>query len=269
MSSSAGTPTRTPRILASILAAATVLALFRDPMFAWQPGVAAILLCFRPRSSIVALAVATSLLLLVGGAVTTYRVGMAVPDWPKTMGQGMFDYPLDEMLASGWGVTLEHSHRLWASLVGLISILVVLTMWFHRSPRRVLLLAVVSLLLVITQGVLGGTRVLANNQQIAFIHGSFAQVFYSTVIALWVVTAARWNTLESGQAPGQARLRKLSDLCVVLVFVQVVLGAWLRHSGLHMPLGFHVLFAFVVFGALMVLAKRLRAAHDSFVGPAA
>lgn len=68
------------------------------------------------------LLVATTLLLLgVGGLVTTYRVGMAVHDWPTTFGSTMFAYPLDEMLRS-WGVTLEHGHRMLGSVVGLLTL---------------------------------------------------------------------------------------------------------------------------------------------------
>ena len=63
----------------------------------------------------------TLLLLAVGGLVTTYRVGMAVHDWPTTFGSTMFAYPLDEMLRS-WGITLEHGHRMLGSVVGLLTL---------------------------------------------------------------------------------------------------------------------------------------------------
>ena len=262
-----GPSRRLPRFLAGSLALAAALACLRNPMFAWQPALAAVLLCFRPRVSVLALAGATSVLLLLGGTVTTYRVGMAVPDWPQTMGQGMFSYPLDEMLESGLGVTLEHSHRLWATLVGLISILVVLTMWLHRVRRATVLLAVVSLLLVIVQGVLGGTRVIDNRQELAFVHGAFAQLYYATVIALVVVSGASWQSAARGVRTGSARLAPLADLGTGLVYVQVVLGAWLRHSGRSLPLVLHLSFALVVVGALMLLAKRLRLAREQFDGP--
>lgn len=60
-------------------------------------------------------------LLLVGGSVTVYRVGMAVPDWPTTFGVNMFLY---NFLDSPWGVYLEHGHRLYGSVVGLACIAV-------------------------------------------------------------------------------------------------------------------------------------------------
>ena len=78
-----------------------------------------------PHRCAVVLAFGALLLVLAGGLVTTYRVGMAVPDWPTTFGYGMFSYPLDRMLEN-FGVTIEHGHRLIASLVGLASIVAML-----------------------------------------------------------------------------------------------------------------------------------------------
>ena len=70
------------------------------------------------------LAAFVAVLVVIGGGVTTYRVGMAVPDWPATFQQNMWTYPFSDMLAEGHGVTLEHAHRVWASGVGLVAICV-------------------------------------------------------------------------------------------------------------------------------------------------
>lgn len=74
----------------------------------------------RSRAILHALAVAAAALtwplLLVGGSVTVYRVGMAVPDWPTTFGVNMFLY---DFLNTSWGVFIEHSHRLYGAAVGL------------------------------------------------------------------------------------------------------------------------------------------------------
>src|SRR5438445_7066802 len=76
-------------------------------------------------------AVFTWPLIFVGGLVTTYRVGMAVPDWPTTFGMNMFLYRFWE---AAWGVFIEHGHRLYGAAVGLATI--VLAAWFLVSERR-------------------------------------------------------------------------------------------------------------------------------------
>src|SRR3954462_3147954 len=76
-------------------------------------------------------AVFTWPLLLVGGSVTVYRVGMAVPDWPTTFGMNMFLY---RFWNASWGVFIEHGHRLYGSAVGLACI--VLAVWFAAAERR-------------------------------------------------------------------------------------------------------------------------------------
>jgi heme a synthase len=76
-------------------------------------------------------AIFTVLLLIVGGLVTSHGVGMAVPDWPTTYGYNMFFFPV-----SAWvgGIFYEHSHRLIASFVGLLTVL--LTRWLGGSKSR-------------------------------------------------------------------------------------------------------------------------------------
>ena len=53
-------------------------------------------------------AVFTLPLLFVGGSVTTYRVGMAVPDWPTTFGMNMFMY---DFWNAPFGVRVEHTQH--------------------------------------------------------------------------------------------------------------------------------------------------------------
>lgn len=236
-----------------VLAALGCLAV--DWQLAWMPAVAALAMVSSARRCVLMLAGATTLLLLVGGAVTTYRVGMAVPDWPATMGQNMFTYPLADMLEAGWGVTLEHSHRLWASLVGLLTLGVA-----YRAVRegvawrRLALLAVV---VVVLQGLLGGSRVLENDQDLAFLHGSFAQVFYGVVFALLVVSTRGWEQARRRQHQAAPALRRTALAATLLVYGQIVLGAWLRHSGLVLALMLHVVLAFAVVGIVLALATRL------------
>src|SRR4026209_67028 len=75
------------------------------------------------------LACATFPLLFIGGLVTSKGAGLAVPDWPTTFGYHMFLYPWSKMIGN---IFYEHSHRLVASFVGLLTIALVLTFWLHE-----------------------------------------------------------------------------------------------------------------------------------------
>src|SRR6185436_21057033 len=80
-------------------------------------------------------ALATLGLVGMGGLVTSHGVGMAVPDWPTSYGYNMFALPISTWLTGG--VFHEHTHRLWASFVGVL--VVMLTRWLGgRESRRAL-----------------------------------------------------------------------------------------------------------------------------------
>src|SRR4051812_49576567 len=112
---------------------------------------------YRPGPHRVAVfaAVFTWPLIFVGGLVTTYRVGMAVPDWPTTFGMNMFLFRFWE---AAWGVFIEHGHRLYGAAVGLSTL--ILAVWFVVADRRASMksLCVFSLLAVVWPGGLGGVR---------------------------------------------------------------------------------------------------------------
>src|SRR3954453_17155754 len=157
-------------------------------------------------------------LIFVGGLVTTYRVGMAVPDWPTTFGMNMFLYRFWE---GAWGVFIEHGHRLYGAAVGLASI--VLMVWFLVAERRRSLkgLGVLALLAVIRQGVLGGYRVRLNSTTLAAVHGCTAQAFFALMVVLCVLTGRDWATPPRPVADGQ-HLRRRAWATLALVYAQVV-----------------------------------------------
>ena len=99
-------------------------------------------------------------LIWVGGLVTTYDAGMAVPDWPNTYNYNMFSYPVRDWFFGPWDLFVEHGHRLLGSLSGLVAIGLVIVTW-RKEPRKwVCWMSVGLLVLVIAQGILGGLRVL-------------------------------------------------------------------------------------------------------------
>jgi len=54
-------------------------------------------------------------MIVLGGLVTSYEAGLAVPDWPNSFGHNMLLYPIAEMKG---GIFYEHAHRLFGMLVG-------------------------------------------------------------------------------------------------------------------------------------------------------
>jgi cytochrome c oxidase assembly protein subunit 15 len=193
-------------------------------------------------------------LLLVGGSVTVYRVGMAVPDWPTTFGVNMFLY---DFLNSPWGVQLEHTHRLLGAAVGLLCIAV--AAGFLLKERRGWLkgLAVAALVAVIAQGVMGGFRVRWNSRDLAFVHGCTAEAFFALMVAFCVYAGRGWATTVEPAADDQ-RLRRKTMTVAALVFAQIVLGAWVRHYGDWRGVLVHGLFATTVLGHVLAVGVRVR-----------
>jgi len=177
----------------------------------------------------------TLLLIVAGGMVTSTGSGLAVPDWPTTYGQNMFTYPYSRWVG---GIFYEHGHRLIASCVGFLTI--VLAVWLQISePRRWLRrLGWAALGMVILQGVLGGITVLyLLPTPVSVFHGCLAQVFLCTILSIAVFTSPRWMAAIPRTTAGPFPLPRLSAVLIAIVFGQLVLGAIMRHteSGLAVP----------------------------------
>ena len=174
------------------------------------------------------LACATFLLINVGGTVTTYDAGMAVPDWPTTYGHWF--YPIQRWLSGGRDVFLEHGHRLLGAAVGLIVIALVVTLWTLDRRKWVRWLGLVALAGVILQGVLGGFRVWWDELLLAKIHGCAAPLFFAFCGALVGLTSSRWQQSDGPKEDPAARgLHRLTLALTVGIYLQIVLGAQLRH----------------------------------------
>ncbi len=201
-------------------------------------------------------------LIWVGGLVTTFDAGMAVPDWPNTYNYNMFAYPVRDWFFGPWDLFVEHGHRLLASLAGLIAIgLVCVTCWKDRRPW-VRWLSVAILVLIIVQGLLGGIRVLQMNRMIAKVHGCLGPAFFALVCVFCVATSNWWREHQRAKdrkflAPinRSSMMVQLSIVMLLLSFIQLVFGAFLRHIDISSPPGFyqqlvvfHVLTAIVIVG---------------------
>jgi cytochrome c oxidase assembly protein subunit 15 len=181
-------------------------------------------------------------LLYVGGSVTTYRVGMAVPDWPTTFQENMFLY---DFWNAPFGVRVEHIHRLYGAAVGLAAILLAGCLLAFEPRRWMKGLGVLALAMVIAQGVLGGLRVTRVSTLLAAVHGCTGQAFFGLLVALCVLTGRDWNT-RAARRDDPGGLRGYSALALGLVYAQILVGGWLRHFATPSSLWLHGVLAGVV-----------------------
>jgi cytochrome c oxidase assembly protein subunit 15 len=169
----------------------------------------------------------TLFLLFAGALVKSTGSGLAVPDWPLSYGQVM-----PPMVG---GVFYEHGHRMVATFVGMLTTL--LACWMvHSEPRTwVRRLGLVALAAVICQGLLGGLTVLLKlPPEVSIAHAGLAQVFFGLTIALSFFTAPSWQRAPALAAAVPAPVRAVRRLAIgtaLLVYVQILLGALVRHYG--------------------------------------
>jgi cytochrome c oxidase assembly protein subunit 15 len=185
-----------------------------------------------PHRWAVVLVCATFPLVWVGGLVTTTDAGMAVPDWPSTYGYNMFLYPWQSWLAGPWDLFVEHGHRLLASSVGMLMIGLVIVMWRAGERRWLRNLSLAALALVIFQGLLGGMRVLLDERTLAMLHGCTGPLFFAVTVAMVVFTSKSWRVPQEPAGNDLATasvVRGLAVVTCILVYLQLVLGAVLRH----------------------------------------
>jgi cytochrome c oxidase assembly protein subunit 15 len=218
-------------------------------------------------------------LIWIGGLVTTYDAGMAVPDWPTTYGYNLWLYPWQTWIAGPWDLFIEHGHRLWATLAGLVTIVLVLAEWRCDERRWARWLSLGALGFIIGQGILGGMRVRMDDVLFARIHGCVGPAFFALTVALAVVTSPWWR--QAGyqrELPHGAALGRLALATVALAYLQLVLGSALRHmpvsatpSDFRAAALFHVLVAVALFAQIVWLTAavlRTAGAERKLVRPA-
>ena len=178
---------------------------------------------------------ATFFLIIAGALVTSHDAGLATSDWPLTEGRFL---PKVESLGIRTGVNMvgnlfwEHGHRMVATAVGLLTIGLVVFL-FVKEPRQwVRRLGVVALVGVVAQGLLGGLTVKLNLPLVvSAAHATLAQLFFCTTVSLAVFTSPSW--IKERPVIEEQRSLPLRYLCVAAataIFLQLIIGATLRHS---------------------------------------
>ncbi|HXR48003.1 MAG TPA: COX15/CtaA family protein [Candidatus Limnocylindrales bacterium] len=184
----------------------------------------------------------TFLLLGAGGLVTSHEAGMSVPDWPNSYGYNMFLFPPSLWIG---GIFYEHTHRLIASGVGLMTTILAVWLWLKDSRKWMHWVGVAAFLLVVAQGVLGGLRVVLADAQLGIFHAIIGQLFFVLTSAITLFTS-RWWLAQDSTLPdrthlqvvvGMTALRRLVLATTVLILCQLIIGATMRqqHAGLAIP----------------------------------
>jgi heme a synthase len=161
--------------------------------------------------------------------VTSKNVGLAVPDWPTTFGYNMFLFPISKWVG---GILFEHTHRLIASAVGFLTIILAFWLWRSEGRRWVRNLGLIALVGVILQGVLGGLRVTMLKDEIGIFHACLAQAFLALLVVIALATTGFWRRLrELNINPNKfAPIRTLAVAITLAIYAQLALGATMRHQ---------------------------------------
>lgn len=204
-------------------------------------------------------------LVMLGAFTTSIGAGMVFKDWP--LSNGSFN-------PSGWlsdaAEFAEHSHRLSAEMMSLITIALAVWVWCREERRWLRKLACFAVGLVLAQAVVGGLRVLLDHLHVetvnnsvgrlfAMLHACLAQIYVCTLLAIALSLSRAWTRpAPAGAAEAGAKLRRTGVVCCALLLVQLAIAAIMRHSyaGLAIP----------VFPASAADGSWLPAAWDFRVG---
>jgi heme a synthase len=197
-------------------------------------------------------AYATFILIIAGALVTSNGAGLSVPDWPTSYGHVMRLPP--------WigGIRYEHSHRMIAGFTMLLTTAIALWTWLADRRQWMKAFAFGALSTIIAQALLGGLTVLNFlPPAISTAHAAVAQTFFCIAVLVAVFTSRRWVEEAPPQLADSRRptLLTLGLLSILILYIQLVLGAMYRHHG--MPWWPHVLNAVIV--ALLLTWTAVRA----------
>jgi heme a synthase len=160
--------------------------------------------------------------------VTSKGVGLAVPDWPTTFGYNMFLFPVSKWIG---GVLFEHTHRLIASTVGFLTLILAAWLWRTEDRQWVKTLGLTAVAGVILQGILGGLRVTMLKDQIGIFHACLAQAFLGLIVLIAIVTTNFWRSFSTKlDGVKVALLKTIAVVTTIAIYVQLALGATMRHQ---------------------------------------
>ncbi len=169
-----------------------------------------------------ATAAATFALLVIGGMVHATGSSLACPDWPLCYGQF---FPAME-----GGVLFEHGHRLVALAVSVLTVALAVTVWRRRRGTAVRVGSLVAVGLVLFQASLGALTVVWKLPLVVSSgHLATSMAFFSVLV--WLSWRLAPSSPAAGEAPAPGPVRALAGVAAIGVYLQIVLGALVRHTG--------------------------------------
>lgn len=192
----------------------------------------------------------TILLLMAGALVTSNEAALSVPDWPLSYGT------LTPPMVGG--IRYEHSHRVIAAVLGLLSIILAVWVWAKDERRWLRWFSVIAVAGIAAQGVLGGEVVRQLlHYWLPVAHACFAQIVFAALLSIAVFTS-RWWISDQPQVEdtGSPSIHSLAIANAVAIYLQVILGAGFRHK--EIPVWPHMVGALIVLGMVIWLAAVLR-----------
>ncbi|MDE1976536.1 MAG: COX15/CtaA family protein [Elusimicrobia bacterium] len=198
-----------------------------------------------------ATAAAAFLLIIAGALVTSTGSSLAIPDWP--LAYGKLIPPMHG------GIPFEWGHRVLAGCVTLLTFFLAGVLWRLETRRGVRLLALAAAGGIVLQAIFGGMTVLLRlPPELSIAHACLGPVVFCLLVAL-AQTTSPWyaDPATTVKTPSSAKFKKIGWIFSVVVFLQILWGAIIRHMG--QAVGLHILWAFVVLGmAIFVLVKSYR-----------
>lgn len=168
--------------------------------------------------------IATIILIFVGALVKSFEVGLSVPDWPTTYGYQMFAFPWTDMVG---GIFYEHGHRMLATVVGALTLVLAIWLGFRESRKSIKILGYTALALVIIQGLLGGLTVLFYLPTIiSLLHGVIAQTFLLILIFIAFLLSKEFSNHSFEEDLNKKYILWLLSV----IYIQLIIGAWMRHT---------------------------------------
>jgi len=192
----------------------------------------------------------TILLLVAGALVTSNEAALSVPDWPLSYGT------LTPPMVGG--IRYEHSHRVIAGVLGLLSIVLAVWVWAKDERRWLRWFSVIAVAGIAAQAVLGGEVVRKLlHYWLPVVHACFAQIVFAALLSIAVFTS-RWWISDQPQVEdtGSPSVHSLAIANAAVIYLQVILGAGFRHK--EIPVWPHMVGALVVLGMVIWLAAVLR-----------